>query len=483
MKTVLHPGGWLSIRPITALNLPDMFTGMAVKVQYRSETYISDTADVRSLDPSWYKIHQRDSPLDDWEVVSHNDIHIHIPPQLTSGTIRLSVVGEKRHKRPSSKTEIGVVYLSLGATISCILDCEETRLQLLRWFPLSTDTTRMEGDGGHNVRPPDTEKTSDNEFKEYFAPCIQLALFWSPDQSSVYANETADDLQDTEDKLRYSQDFTEGTSNKLTINKQSKFIKNYLNADVGWISAALIDSQRACELISLHVKDIDVRFLVTSAKTRIGLTVGWLQIDYQDNDEREPVILSPTPTGVLSPVFQTLVVKDNLRSKTDTLSFDFIDVSIAELDFTVEERFLIDLMKLISLLHARRNARLRTNTLNMTTTGHGIKSKSALTFHDEGSSTSFASILMSKPSNRGKKEKIYIKELAISVIKINISYLKGRIRDTAADGSLSKVLKVASDELFQRFFYNEEHSDPFVTWSQSTFDDDLQARSEGENMA
>lgn len=473
MKTVLHSGGWLSIRPITALNLPDVFTGMAVKIQYGSETYISDTADVRSLDPSWYKMNRRDSSVDDWELVSENDIHIHIAPQLTSGTIRLSVIGEKKHKRPSSKTEIGVVHLPVGATLSCLLDCDESRVELLRWFPLSTSTARMEGDGGLSVRPPDTEKNSDSDFKEYFAPCIQLALFWSSDSGDVVDNKENDSIRE----VSHTQEF------KFATNRRSPFVKNYLNADIGWISAALIDSQRACELISLNVKDIDLRYLVTSAKTRMGLTVGWLQIDYQDNDEREPVILSPTPTGLLSPVIQTLVVKDNLRSETDTLSFDFIDISIAEFDFTVEERLLIDLMKFLSSFYARQGAKLRTNTnesIEGTSIGDRIKSESSLMLQNERSSTtSFASILMSTPNKTGKREKIYIKELVIGVIKVNISYLKGRIRDAAADSSLSKAIKVASDELFQRFFYNEDNSDPYLVWSQSTFDDDLHARSEG----
>ena len=66
------------------------------------------------------------------------------------------------------------------------------------------------------------------------------------------------------------------------------------------------------------------------------------------------------------------------------------------------------------------------------------------------------------------------------MIKVNISYLKGRMRDTAADNPLGKVLHVAGDQLFQRFFYNDDNLDPYLAWSQSTFDDDMQARNEGE---
>lgn len=34
LRTVLNPGGWLTIRPITALNLPDTYNGMFVRIRY-----------------------------------------------------------------------------------------------------------------------------------------------------------------------------------------------------------------------------------------------------------------------------------------------------------------------------------------------------------------------------------------------------------------------------------------------------------------
>lgn len=43
MKTVLHQGGWLTIRPMTALNLPASYTGMTVKLKYGSDVLFSGT--------------------------------------------------------------------------------------------------------------------------------------------------------------------------------------------------------------------------------------------------------------------------------------------------------------------------------------------------------------------------------------------------------------------------------------------------------
>jgi C2 domain len=484
METVLHPGGWLSFRPITALNLPDMFTGMAVKVKYGSETYTSETADVRSLDPCWYKVNRQRAGVDHWERVSQGDIHIHVPPQQTSGVIRLSIIGEKKHKRLSTKAELGVLYLPLGATISSCLDYEESRLEmqrdslpmLVRWFPLIAPAIRIEGDCGLSTRPPDTEKENDSDFKEYFAPCIQLALFWSPDIVTVVENDIEDTSLASSSFVRRGMSFSNNP--KLV---QSPLVRNYFNADIGWISAALIDSQRSCELLSLNIKDVDLRYWVTTAKTRIGLTVGWLQIDYQDNNEREPVVLAPTPTDVLVPVLRTFVLKDNIRSQTDTLSFDFIDISIAELDFTVEERLLIDIMLFLSALQTKKKAKGRSKDISTAkvTIGSKMELENAQ-LNDTNNGTSLATILTSPPCNIDKKDKIYIRELVIGVIKVNISYLKGKTRDAMVDKPISKVFRAAGDELFQQFYYNDDNMDSYLAWSQSTVDDELLAQSEGD---
>jgi hypothetical protein len=487
METVLHPGGWLSIRPITALNLPDMFTGMAVKVKYGSETFTSETADVRSLDPCWYKLNRHISEVDHWEHVSQGDIHIHMPPQQTSGVIRLSIIGEKRHKRLNTKSELGVVYLPLGATISSCLNYEDNRLErqddslpmLVRWLPLIAPVIRIEGDCGLSNRPPDTEKESDSDFKEYFAPCIQLGLFWTPDIDPLVNDDVEETSLASSSRVRRSRSFS---NNPKLTNLLSPAVRNYFNADIGWISAALIDSQRSCELLSLNIKDVDLRYWVTLAKTRIGLTVGWLQIDYQDSDEREPVVLAPTPTDVLIPIIQTLVLKDNLRSQTDTLSFDFIDISIAELDFTVEERLLIDLMMFLTSLQTRKKAKIRSKEISTrkATFCNKMEVENVLGQMDEANNESnFKTILISPPNNIDKKDKIYIRELVIGVIKVNISYLKGR-RDGMVDKPISKVLRAAGDELFQQFYYNEDNKDAFLAWSQSTTDDELFAQSKGD---
>jgi C2 domain len=490
MKTVLHPGGWLSIRPVTALNLPDMYTGMTVKVRYGSETYMSETADARSLDPSWYKVNPIVPEEEQWEVVSHGDIHIHVAPQKTSGVIRLSVVGERSQQQLNTKSELGVLYLPLGSTISACLDHDDSRHKeeapnvpmLLRWFPLTTplNAIKIEGDEGLSTRPPDSEKISDTDFKEYFAPCIQLAIFWSPENDTGNDNHVDDNSQGSLSYVRRNQSSPD--SHDTNAHDELPVVKSYFNADIGWVSVALLDSQRACELLALNIKEADIRYWVTTAKTRMGFSVGWLQLDYQDDDVREPVVLAPTPTDVLSPVIQTLALKDNLRSMTDILSFDFIDVSIAELDFTVEERLLFDLMIFWTSIRARKSVHAPMNENRKENVAEGntsYKDTFLMTESIASDGTDLLSILMADPSKTEKNNKIYIKELVIGVIKINISYLKGKTRDALVNMPADRLLRIASGELLQQFFYHDDKADVYLSWTQSTLDDERRVENEG----
>ena len=487
MKTVLHSGGWLSIRPVSALNLPDIYIGMAVKVKYGAETFVSETVDARSLDPSWYKVNPDVDVDDQWDVVSQGDIHLHVAPQKTNGAIRLSVVGEKGHKQlsHSTKQEVGVLYLPLGATISACLDHEENRLtgdrealpMLLRWFPLTTpmDSVKVEGDEGLTTRPPDSEKVSDTDFKEYFAPCIQLAIFWTPE---IDAENMSKDDTSQRSYIDVNRTQSSPVSPRMGGQIDSPVVQSYFNADIIWMSVALLDSQRARELLALSLREIDFRYWLTTAKTRVGFSVGWLQLDYQDDDVREPVVLAPTPNDVLLPVIQTLILKDNLRSVTDVISFDFIDVSIAELDFTIEERLLFDLAMFWSSIQTRKGTEMskQNSTENFVLFEH-------LFLHPTNENSKSGTDLfgsLTQDDRKSDKQKVYIKDLVIGVVKINISYLKGKVRDSLVDMPVDRVLRLAGGELLQQFFYKDDDEDFYLAWSQTTFDDEQRVRIEGK---
>ena len=444
IKSVLHPGGWLIVRPITALNLPEAFTGMFVKVRFGRDILVTESVDAK-VNPSWDvsneparqlsvapgRRRKRSRPtLHD---ATCSDLHIRVAPQKTSGSIILSVVGEKSHPNLHSKTEVGVLHLPLGATIAACLDSgsepvpdtsipKKPEATYKRWFPLMTptDVVPVEGDLGLSYRPRETEKASDNCFHEYFAPCILLALSWLPDSENTL--QVGNIESDTEPRRRsVTVDSPQAGSSRGRHHHTPPLVTNYFLADVGRISTALIDSQRAFELVSASASDIELRYWKTKAKTRMGVSVGWLQIDQQHDDAREPVILAPTPSDCLSPVIQVLAVQDNTRSMADVVSFDFIDVSIEEFDLTLEENILFDLFDFITSVKLRRGLSVRRATQPSGDDDPISRSRSDQKhslMHSGGNEDrpEFLSVIYGSSDGKGSATKVYIEQLFLYVV-------------------------------------------------------------------
>jgi hypothetical protein len=500
LQAVLNPGGWLTIRPITVLNLPDTYTGMFVKLRYGSEVLVSETVDAK-VNPTWQKPDeireertQRPSELRVGpRYGNQGDLHIHVAPQKTSGSIQLSVIGERSNKRLLTKAELGVLALPLGATIAACIDSTEesrgsspansTNPKYVRWFPLLSpkDAVPVEGDRGLRLRPPESEKKSDDLFHEYFAPCIQLSISWWPD---VEAGDTSNEESD-ESGIPHGERTGQSTERPTATQpgaSSSPRVKNYFNADIGRVSAALIDSQRAIELLSFSALDIDIRYWVTKAKTRMGVSIGWLQLDHQDDNPREPVVIAPTPTvQQYFPVIQVLAVKDNLRSETDVLSFQFIDISVAEFDITIEESFLFDLFEFLTSVKMRRRRKTRASNPNGESDGSNLSGFSDMQESDE---PGLFSLLIGE-SGPGRESKVYIEQLFLGIVKVNLSYLKGKKQtwDYTNQNSwgekgfddvrnLPQTALALGEKIINYTTHHHDKSDVFNSWSQQTYDED-----------
>jgi hypothetical protein len=504
LQSVLNPGGWLTIRPITVLNLPDTYTGMFVKLRYGSEVLVSETVDAK-VNPTWQKPDEiragRTRRPSDLRVGaldgSQGNLHIHVAPQKTSGSIQLSVIGERSSKQLLTKAELGVLDLPLGATIAaCIDSIQESRdstnstvptPMYVRWFPLLSpkDAVPVEGDRGLSLRPPEAEKTSDDLFHEYFAPCIQLSIIWWPDEEG--------DENCIPQGRRTSQP-TELYPSSHPGPSAPPLVKNYFNADIARVSAALIDSQKANELLSFSAMDIDVRYWVTKAKTRIGVSIGWLQFDHQDDNAREPVIMAPTPNlQQFVPVIQILAVKDNLRSETDVLSFHFIDISVAEFDITIEESFLFDLFDFLSSVKLRRRLKTQVSHSNRGSHSDGTDQKlSGFSDLQDPSEPGLLSLLIGDESGPRRESKVYIEQLFLGVVKVNLSYLKGKkqVWEFANQGprgekglegvlALPKNALALGERAINYTLHHHDKSDVFIGWSQQTYAEDLWAEDSG----
>lgn len=121
--------------------------------------------------------------------VRQNDLDVQVLPFETSKSLRISVIGET--KSLQTKVEIGALEIPLGPALECCAqsmeEYDEDRNKLnpkglppayVRWFPLMSpsEAIPIEGDMGKSIRPPESEKLTDDMFEEYFAPCIKLAL-------------------------------------------------------------------------------------------------------------------------------------------------------------------------------------------------------------------------------------------------------------------------------------------------------------------
>jgi hypothetical protein len=270
---------------------------------------------------------------------------------------------------------------------------------------------------------------------------------------------------------------------------QSAAVKTYFNLDLARISASLIDSERAFELLSFNALDLDVRLLVTKAKTRMGLSIRWLQLDHQGEEAREPIVLAPTPNDFLFPVFQFVAVKDNARS-SEVVSFDFIDISIAEFDLTIEESFLFDLVGFInSVLVSKGFDRMtRFESKGREARGKSLMSEKAALEPDEPSLV--ALLAGGFRDENGNGNKVYIEQLFLGVVKCNLSYTKGRGKRPTEGGRavrgddpalfLRQVAVVGGERLMENFSMYHRKSDVFASWSRQTSDEDRRAEDRGK---
>jgi C2 domain/SHR-binding domain of vacuolar-sorting associated protein 13 len=460
LQAVLNPGGWLTIRPITALNLTDSFTGMHVKLRYGGEVVTNQTVDAR-VTPCWtfeealfddYSNKHRVAPTSITSTSNHhtppefqlkdNDLQVYVEPQKTSGSLRLSVVGE----RLNLKSELGVLHIPLGSAISCCVESMEDSLEAqhsaitpfpmyTRWFPLMSpnDSVSVDGDMGYSFKPEETEQLRDSMFTNYFTPCIKLAFIWQPNQQEVMGQGIP---------LRGREEFSSvSLGENRCYELESPLTENYFNADFARVSLSLIDSQRALELLSLALCDIDIRFSVTKAKTRIGFVIGWIQVDHQDPMAREPVVLAPTPVEHPQPTLQFLAVKDNLRSKGNVLSYEYIGVSLQELDLTVEEAWMFGVWEFIVSVIRRREGKRKVNGsaamtekkrrdrhfLLSTTTKFRPGSRKTLNLECNPQSSLHTILLGENASGELLNDnKVYVEQLLLGFVKVNLSYSKGK---------------------------------------------------------
>jgi hypothetical protein len=438
LTSALHQGGVLTIRPMTALNVSDGYNAMTLKVACGEEVFYSRTVDA-SVCASWNA-----STGSQGTEESSNDIQLRIPPQKNSGSIRVSIIGERSQQRMLSSVEVGHVVLPIFRTIA-ICSRRKGNYWYTKWFPLKKSEENRMGDD--KSKPTECEQVSDNLFHDYFAPCVQLSLHWTPDKLRE------PELQALQASVKHG---------------DHPLVKWYCSTSIRKLSLALVDSERAAEVLSLHLLGLGVTCLETKANTRASLALDWLQLDYQDEHSIEPVVLAPSPTQVLDPVIEFVVVKDNQRSIAEVTALDLIDISVSEFDVAIEENIIFDLYGLFNNVGESRRAKKRrdqgyksgTNTLDISREWIDYPSSepsSLLRMINEGT----------KSANTNAK--LYVRELFLSGLKINLSYTKGRRQYS----DLSSIVWPKEDSDYVDSAYRQP-SEVFAAWSRNTTDEEFQ---------
>ncbi len=275
---------------------------MYVKVRYGSESCTTPTVDSK-ITPTWTDESDIDAGRsflgEGFFTRQDHDLEVKVERLKTSGSLQLSVVGT----RLNSKVELGVLQIPLANAINC---CTEASVNqggdsmvpgiYVRWFPLA-DPKSISGDDLESPQHMHIEETSDEFFSQYYMPCIKLAMWWEPDKPLNFSDSTED-----KDEIQ-----------STNAEDSSLISETYFQSSFDSISAALIDSFKAQELLSISTTDIDVRYSMNKAITQVCVTMGYLQVDHHGERALEPVVLSPTPVSNPQPTIQILAIKDNIR--------------------------------------------------------------------------------------------------------------------------------------------------------------------------
>ena len=163
--------------------------------------------------------------------------------------------------------------------------------------------------------------------------------------------------------------------------------------------------------------DIDMKYAVTKTKTRIGLVIGWIQMDQQDDNSREPVVFAPTPSEYLQPTLQFLALKDNLRTKTNIVSYEYVGVAFQEMDLTIEEPRVYELWDFFSGVNRRKKIKKQAargqHHANVVSRNENIFT--AVELDDVAPNFSLFSLIQSAGDRNSfsKQQKVYVEQLIL----------------------------------------------------------------------
>ena len=399
------------------------------------------------VNPEWSPSHHKFEKDESMSVFVHT--------LNTNGSLRLSVVGVKKG---NSKEELGVLRIPLADAISCCtekFDSDDNSTNCyVRWFPLTDPKWTDSVDLGVPDSPRSiiTETTDSTSFSEKYTKCIKLEMQWKDDDRNVF--------------------FPNETESQSTPHIVSN---SYFHVAANRFSAAIIDSFRSQELLSLELNDITIRKWKTKQKTWIASALGGMQVDHHGEQALEPIVLSPTPVMHPHPIIRFFAARDNVKSKTNVDSFEHVEIRLEELDLKIEESWVFDLWDMYLRLQKRfdvmqKSIARKANSKNMHAAENN-RDETAFSINNntlEESHTVIDAITQMKRDKDGveakMEKKFYIEHLILSDVKLNISYIK----------SIREKVETTLE-------YGDQMSEIFRRWSEFGYDEDYRNDASGKS--
>jgi hypothetical protein len=323
---------------------------------------------------------------------------------------------------------------------------------------------------------------------------LDVHTFFRPDDQNQNGNNNNNDDDESEevvvDAKKSIRALCKRESSAISrITRIPAFIQSYFNADISTISVALIDSVRAKELLNLTMLEIDVKYAVTKTKTRVGLVIGWIQMDQQQDDSREPVVFAPTPSEYQQPTLQFLALKDNLRTKSNIVSYEYIGVAFQEMDLTVEEPRVYELWDFFMAVMRRKKMKKRAvrGQQHADVVSRNENIFTAVEVDEPVAVASLFSIIQSAGDPSAKKKKVYVEQLILGLVKINLSYVKGKRASESSSNDNTNMNAIQDlhgeyKHLTLSDIKNADLSEVYLKWSQLTDDENTLESSGAHNL-
>ena len=310
------------------------------------------------------------------------------------GKIKVRILAEGFPKA----TTLAEVNIPVFNLLQCICDGKE---YYERWFPLTAydDIAVGEGELEKLYSSYATEQISTSNLG--YRPCINLRIRWVNSESS----------------------------DKDTPPLVSKM---YSRFQVPAVTVAVIDSERAAELLQVSLLGLEMRRTVTDLTTNTNINITWVQVDNELPDTEAPVIMCPTFQKYPQPVLRLHFLEKNNLDQKNSKSYHSIQLCIQELDLKLEQQTVVASWDLLKswLDHEGNILYSESEIISKSSSGNGYHSRGELAKENLLSDglklwESYGDFLNRKSNvdSNYEDKKISAEEFVINPVKLNVSFI------------------------------------------------------------